>query len=210
MLRTEGSEVALPLLHEVVVQQPENLECRMVLGQLLLDKEDAAGVVHLNYVMQHDHEHALIAWEKVYGFLVCKGDAANADRYAEWRDQYIQQREMAYREERNFLPTDHLEALVDIAHRMSSLIGTTPDDPALLHCAQAINEENRRVMHLPLPEALSAGREVFVTTIMVHRRHLPNGMLSNSIFPLLIHPTATEATIILPSRYWASALLRAW
>lgn len=45
---------------------------------------------------------------------------------------------------------------------------------------------------------------------MVHRPDLPDRYLASGLFPLVICPEATPATIILPARYWGDDLLALW
>ncbi len=72
-----------------------------------------------------------------------------------------------------------------------------------------VTDEYKRAMKVPVPESLSEGLEVYFTTIMVHRKHLPDRFLAQNFFPLLVHPEARSALIV-PSRYWSEDILSAW
>ncbi len=97
-----------------------------------------------------------------------------------------------------------------IAHELFALKGTTPADPALRQAADDITNEMARRYNMRLPDALTGGRDVYMTCIMVHRRHLPTGYLTQGLFPLVVAPGQTPATMILPSRYWGPELRFFW
>lgn len=105
---------------------------------------------------------------------------------------------------------DHVEELQELAHELFELKGTLPRDPELRRFARAITNEMARTMRLPLPEALTDGRQVIFTTCFIHPPHLPDGYLAHGFFPLLVCPKRTEAVMVLPSRYWPKALRQAW
>jgi len=102
------------------------------------------------------------------------------------------------------------ELLVEMASHLFALKGTQSDDPEVDAFAKVITNEMERAMRNHIPMQISHGRDVFTTCVMVHRRHIPNRMLSQTLLPLIILPEQTKATIILPSRYWSNPLLRAW
>jgi hypothetical protein len=102
------------------------------------------------------------------------------------------------------------EALREIARSLFALKGTAPADPTLRKLADDITDERERSMKLAVPASLTQGREVFYTCIMVFRRHLPGRYLASGLFPLIAHPPATEATMILPSRYWGVDMVSFW
>jgi len=61
-----------------------------------------------------------------------------------------------------------------------------------------------------VPPSICGDTPCSSTLIMVHRKHLPNGVLVNRTLPILIHTAVTPAGVILPSRYWPPALQYAW
>ncbi len=62
-------------------------------------------------------------------------------------------------------------------------------------------------MKLRVPPDLAAGDELYLTTIMVIRAHLPMGFLDRSHLPLLIDPDGREPTMILPALFWPRTLV---
>jgi hypothetical protein len=97
-----------------------------------------------------------------------------------------------------------------IAHALFALKGSVPSDPALQELVHDITDEMERTYNLRVPDSLTDGREVFLTCIMVHRRHLPEGYLKQGLVPLVVNPAVTGATMILPSRYWGPELRYFW
>lgn len=102
-----------------------------------------------------------------------------------------------------------LDKLLQIAQRLFSLKGTKPEDADEQKFARMLSYEYGRDFRVTVPDSLAQGLDVTYTTIMVHRKHLPEGYLSNVFFPLLIH-TESRAAMILPARYWSQEMLSAW
>ena len=103
-----------------------------------------------------------------------------------------------------------LELLREIAHGLFDLKHTQPSDPELSVFARTLTDEMERLMKVRVPPKLTSGYEVYYTTIMVPRKHVPERKLALPFFPLLIAPQATEATMILPWRYWSTELVDQW
>ncbi|WP_211280276.1 hypothetical protein [Streptomyces lushanensis] len=95
--------------------------------------------------------------------------------------------------------------LLDIARSLYSLKGTEQSDPELMAFSEHLANEMERGMRMPLPHKLTAGATVYNTAVLISRRHLPDGVLHSSVFPLIIHPEKTAMTMMLPSRYWPTA-----
>lgn len=80
-----------------------------------------------------------------------------------------------------------------------------------LHC----QDDTSRVFNLAYPASIAA-TNYRITTSWIWRRHLPNGMLSNSIVPIIIHTTAYQnkaeqgEIMVLPSQLWDKAYYHYW
>jgi hypothetical protein len=61
-----------------------------------------------------------------------------------------------------------------------------------------------------LDKALGFGPDVFVSTVLVHRPHLPVNYLAERVFPVLVAPRTIRAVQIVPSRYWPRELRTFW
>ncbi len=105
---------------------------------------------------------------------------------------------------------DKLQTLAELAGVLFSMKGQNIRDPEVVKFATAITNEEDVLFNRELPHSLTFGRTVYYTTIMVHRKHLPLGFLNTGFFPLLADPEATEASIILPARYWDPGLVELW
>jgi hypothetical protein len=92
--------------------------------------------------------------------------------------------------------------LLEIARAVYDLKGKPCPDPALAPLASAVTDEYTFWLKEPLPKSLSAGRTVYSSGILIHRKHLPDGVLPDSTFPILACPEGTEWIMVLPGRYW--------
>jgi hypothetical protein len=105
---------------------------------------------------------------------------------------------------------DHLDELARIASSLYSLKGEQTGDAELQRFADLLADERTRKMRLVIPRALTGGRAVFYTTVMVHRRELPVPWLKTPFFPLLTPHADGVATMLMPARDWPDALRRLW
>jgi hypothetical protein len=106
--------------------------------------------------------------------------------------------------------TANPDALAVIARNLYRLKNTTPEDPELAKFAAKLTDEYDRHFGIPLPQSLSPEFPAELSTFFVARRHLPNGYLSQSYFPLLVAPDRPRVVMILPSRYWSEAMVDWW
>jgi hypothetical protein len=99
--------------------------------------------------------------------------------------------------------------MLAVAQRLFSLKNTKPEDADEARFARMVSYELGRDFRVTVPESLSGGLDLTYTTIMVHRKHLPDGRLVAPYFPLLIHPES-RAAMILPARYWPDEFVEEW
>jgi hypothetical protein len=76
--------------------------------------------------------------------------------------------------------------------------------------ARRLDEHVGRIMQWPVPTTLTGGRQVLLTSILVHRPHLPDGRLDASLLPLLLAPGRSQAAMILPMGEWTAELRDLW
>jgi hypothetical protein len=104
-----------------------------------------------------------------------------------------------------FAPDESMDAhpawLATVAVELYSLKGASADDPEERNYGAMLADEMERALGWTVPARISGGKLLKSTSIVVCRRHLPRGVLSENIFPLLIHED-TPAAMIVPSRYW--------
>lgn len=105
---------------------------------------------------------------------------------------------------------DPITALGGLAARLFRLKGTTGHPPQAQAIADHLTAEITRAFGLPVPEEWTGGRRAEVSTIFVHRPHLPGRRLVAPFFPLLITPDRPRRVAVVPSRYWPDDLVRTW
>jgi len=100
--------------------------------------------------------------------------------------------------------------LRNAANILFSTKGEFVDDEDIQIFADKLADEMIVDLKIPVPKGLTEDVECLYTCIMVHRKHLPDRKLSQGLFPILVNPKETEATMILPSTYWSSLYVMAW
>ena len=102
--------------------------------------------------------------------------------------------------------------LMDAIGTVNQPPNTTPDVAFYqLH----YQDDTSRVFNLAYPASIAA-TNYRITTSWIWRRHLPNGMLSNSIVPIIIHTNAYQnkpeqgEIMVLPSQLWDKAYYHYW
>jgi hypothetical protein len=103
-----------------------------------------------------------------------------------------------------------LDELGRIAGGIAALKGTEPEDPVARRIARHLAARRSRVTRLRVPEEYTGGRDVYLTSMMVTRKHLPDFVLACPFFPLIACEEASPAVMILPSRYWPISLVCIW
>lgn len=102
------------------------------------------------------------------------------------------------------------EVLSEIASKIFRLKSTEPTDPLLLKVANHMTDECDRAFGLFVPSNFCLNIPCELSTIFVNRQHLPNGYLSRGLFPLIISSEQPKIAMILPSRFWPSAMVDWW
>jgi hypothetical protein len=79
--------------------------------------------------------------------------------------------------------------LVGLSRRIGALKGTEPDDADLLAVSRMVTDE-RAVMHRrrALPESFTGGPVVYLADLLIERRCLEEGYLTEPVVPALIEP----------------------
>ena len=81
--------------------------------------------------------------------------------------------------------------------------------PELQRFADMLESEHANAYDVPVPGALTDGRAVLYTTLMIHRGRLPTGLLSAPLFPVVVAPRRSQAATVLPLDFWDPALVEA-
>lgn len=64
------------------------------------------------------------------------------------------------------------------------------------------NSLEKRIFNEKLPSSLVGDREVYMTTLILCRKHLPMRVLSRELLPVIVMPDETNASIVVPKYYW--------
>ncbi len=107
---------------------------------------------------------------------------------------------MVYSEDPYF--EENPEKLKKIASYLYSIKGVKCEDEDLQIFSDILQDEFVTLFNFKVPEKITFGKNVYFTSFMVVRNHLPNGYIDFEYFPVIIYPEKTEASIILPSKYW--------
>jgi Zn-dependent protease with chaperone function len=91
-LKLQGDEAAIPLLEEVVTRQPERAEASYALGQILLRKDDEAGVSYIETAIAQRMDWAIDGYELVYRFFSKRGQSEEAQHYRQRAETQYQLR----------------------------------------------------------------------------------------------------------------------
>lgn len=105
---------------------------------------------------------------------------------------------------------NHVDELQQIAQACFALKGIDQTEPDAQQLSQAVTSEMSRPLRMSIPTSITHGREVFVSVLLVVRRHLPAGHLTETIMPVWIDPEPTGIVILVPAGYWPASLMEAW
>jgi hypothetical protein len=100
-------------------------------------------------------------------------------------------------------------ALKEPASRLFGLRSRAPANAEEQAFADHLNDELTRVAGMAVPKSISEC-PLRVSTVLIHRRHLPDGKLSRSYFPVVMNDMHPGAIMVLPSRWWTKAFSELW
>ncbi len=108
--------------------------------------------------------------------------------------------------------TDFDDAPAALRDTVDAIRKLTPDsdDPQVRAFAEYVADDKARALKVSVPYWIGANERLFHATFIVVRKHLPDGVLSQNLVPLLINPARTNAVTALPSRYWSPEMLDYW
>jgi len=103
-----------------------------------------------------------------------------------------------------------LSILENASEKMYSLKNTTPDNKELLKIANTLTSEVDRTFGIKVPEIFCNEYNILEASTFITRKHLPNKILSASVFPLLVSRSSPYYCFPLPSKYWSNNLIEYW
>jgi hypothetical protein len=104
----------------------------------------------------------------------------------------------------------HANALPTLAAELFALKGTDQEDAHSAAFARMLTNEMTRAMMLPVPKRFTEGREVFHSSLMLVRKHLPIGRLTGKLLPVWIDPENRGKLLLVPAAYWPASLTAIW
>lgn len=89
-LKLRGGEAALPLLQDVLKTQPDCAIANYTLGQVLLQKDDAAGIACIEKAMAQRIDWVIDGLGLIYSFFWQRGQTDEAEKYCDRAEQHSQ------------------------------------------------------------------------------------------------------------------------
>lgn len=162
-------------------------------------KKDKSDPIYSQYRQRNEiFQNSLVCWGRTVQANVRMFRPGDSDSPAAWLyslDPYYD---------------EALDELDEIAGSLFDLKGEETGDAELQFFADTLEDEYERHMRLPVPRSLTGGREVYYTCGMVIRKHLPIPLLAAGFFPLIVAPSTSNNTMILPSEFWDHRLTEFW
>ena len=87
------------------------------------------------------------------------------------------------------------------ASAMYGLKGLRLRNPLRMFLAQALTHERVRTSGIEIPATLGA-RGLRTASVLFFRAHLPGGVLTETLLPILVSDQVPGAVMVLPARYW--------
>jgi hypothetical protein len=103
----QSKNAAIPLLKELLEQEPFHIEANYMLGEILLDVDEIEGdrgIFYLETVMQREPIYIANCCELIYQFSIEQGDKSKAEPYLELLRKNIDRCQKAARERHNIEP----------------------------------------------------------------------------------------------------------
>jgi hypothetical protein len=84
------------------------------------------------------------------------------------------------------------------------------DDSDEKEFAEYLENQLIRAYGVKVPSRISDGLNLRVSTVFFQRRHIPNGVITNSLFPVLYLDESPMVAAMVPCKFWPQELLRGW
>lgn len=98
-----------------------------------------------------------------------------------------------------------LENPVELAFLAQALFNTKGESgyhPSIQKLADLLEDELERIFSYKLPRDITNGMDVYFTTVVVDREHLPHKKIVDQLAPMLVLPEESPDAVILPYWYW--------
>jgi Zn-dependent protease with chaperone function len=98
LLKLKKDQEAMPILQEVLKQQPEHVQANFIVGQFLLEQADATGIPLIEKAIELNPGWLIDGCELIYNFLNAQGQLEAAQAYLKRAEQHHQLLEKAQEE----------------------------------------------------------------------------------------------------------------
>ncbi|HEY9850375.1 MAG TPA: M48 family metalloprotease [Leptolyngbyaceae cyanobacterium] len=105
----KGEANAIPLYRELLAQNPHHALANYELGQILLEKDDSAGISHIEIAIEQDSSLVIPGCQSLYAFLKQQGKLAAAQGYHERATKHYHIWEKAAAERKGVSDRDRFE-----------------------------------------------------------------------------------------------------
>ena len=106
----EGEEAVMPLLKEIIHRDPHHISANYLLGQILLNKQDASGIGYIETAIDQDSSIVIEGCQIVCSFLKEQGKINDAKSYQERAENYGELIFKAQQERSNVREKDKFES----------------------------------------------------------------------------------------------------
>lgn len=108
-MELRGNQEAIPLLHSVLEMEPDHACANYVLGQILIQQDDEAGIQHLETVMAKDFSTVIDGCQLMESFLQRHGREEEAANYRQRAEKHFEQLLLAKQERSSVRASDRFE-----------------------------------------------------------------------------------------------------
>jgi tetratricopeptide (TPR) repeat protein len=104
-----GDQAALPFLQELILLHPKHAAAQFMLGSILLDDGDEAGIVHIKEAMKAEPDAMLMGNERIFMFLQRHGREEEAKTYLDKAENLHEVYAAAHKERITVTDSDNFE-----------------------------------------------------------------------------------------------------
>jgi tetratricopeptide (TPR) repeat protein len=108
-MELRGNQEAIPLLHSVLEMEPDHAAANYVLGQILIQQEDEAGIQRLETAMAKDLSTVIDGCQLIYSFLQRQGREEEAANYRQRAEKHYELLLLAKQERSGVRTSDRFE-----------------------------------------------------------------------------------------------------
>jgi Zn-dependent protease with chaperone function len=108
-MELRGNQEAIPLLRSVLAMQSDHVSANYLLGQILIEQEDVAGIEYLEKAMAKAPDIVLSGCQLMYSFLQKQGRESEAAQYRQRAEQHYDQLLLAEQERSGVSASDRFE-----------------------------------------------------------------------------------------------------